>query len=390
MKYYGSNNSDLAVANMVSASAIIGTIFFILWGVISDNLRTKLGRRLPLILVGCFGTAVFLCLVVLTQVEVFVFLLVGVLIAITSNCLHMSNKVLVPDLIPKEKRGRVNLFVNIGAQLASIPIWIASIILLPDGDHFSKETHDMFILIGAAVLVVTGITLFFLIKEPKIDTPPHKVIDDFKSLVDFNVLKQNKGFFMLFLATLFIIMSQNAYLPYLLIMMQDIEFEITDLIIAIPIVGGAVGIAIVIATKYIDKVGRKKIVIPSLIIAPIGGIILTFMGETKWGLIIGFAIMMPFSTIIQFGVDTWTQDMLPADARGKYIGILRIGNAIGKSIGVSFAGLMAFVFGDILWIFFTAGIILWISIPVFLMVPETLFRKDRTERGEILPDVKSE
>nr|MDO8111887.1 MFS transporter [Candidatus Sigynarchaeota archaeon] len=372
MFYYVSGESELAVSLMVGTSAILGTICFIIWGFVSDNLQTRLGRRVPVLLVGLLGTAIFMILTMLTTSYILVFLLVGILMAITSNMFHMGNKVIVPDLIPKERRGRVNMLILIGSTAASVPIWVMSMVLLPDGEAYSLDIHLMFMLAAIFVLIATSITTLVLLKEPKVEYPRISL----RSFFSVEMFRKNRSFFILFVATMFIIMSQNAYLPYLLILLQEIDIEIEELFIALPIVGGCVGFAVIFAMKFIDKIGRKKIVLPCLVIAPIGGIILSFFGNDKWGLITGFAIMMPFVTVSQLGIDTWTQDLLPAEARGKFIGIIRIGNAIGKAVGVGFAAVLATQFG-ILWIFMAAGIVLWISIPVFLKVPETLFSKEK-------------
>jgi Na+/melibiose symporter-like transporter len=41
-------------ARIAATSSILGAVLYLLYGVISDNLRTKLGRRIPLILVVRF------------------------------------------------------------------------------------------------------------------------------------------------------------------------------------------------------------------------------------------------------------------------------------------------------------------------------------------------
>jgi len=44
--------TELHVAIMVSLSAIMGLIFLLVWGTISDNTRSKYGRRRPYLMLG--------------------------------------------------------------------------------------------------------------------------------------------------------------------------------------------------------------------------------------------------------------------------------------------------------------------------------------------------
>ena len=48
------------VSIMVSSSAVIGLIFLFVWGIISDNTRSKYGRRRPYLLFGGIVCAIAL------------------------------------------------------------------------------------------------------------------------------------------------------------------------------------------------------------------------------------------------------------------------------------------------------------------------------------------
>lgn len=373
----GIDSNLIFVSIMVAMNALIGTIFFILWGIISDNLRTKYGRRRPIILIGFLGTSIMIIGYAFADTIWLVLLFGGVLIPVISNMIHMSGKIYAADLIPTDKRGRSNLLVVIFAAIASMLNWIPTIMLLPEGDGvYSLEIHRLFILIAAAVLFSTGIIIFLVTKEPILETPGRKIGEELLSILDFKQFRKNKEFFTLFIASLFVIMAQNAYMPFLLIMIQEIDMDAMQMVFAAVIVATAVGMIIGLATKYIDKLGRKKLVIPGLIISPFGGIIVILLGEGNfWGIILGFAIMFPFATVVSLCTDTMTQDLLPAEARGKFMGIIRLGTAIGKAVGALVTGILVGLYGN-LWMFFASGLMLWIAIPFFLRVPETLtFKK---------------
>jgi len=374
------NVSYFGVSIMVALAGIFGTIFYLTWGAISDNLRTKRGRRIPLILIGMVATA-GLMIIYISSTYFFLLLFIGgFLLAITSNMFHVTNKSLIGDLIPKEKRGRTNSILFIATNMGSMTVWIPAIILLPEGtETFSRGIHSIFIGGGALLLIIVGILVTLLVKEPKINTPPRNWLHDLRNLLNRKEMMQHKDFLRLFVAMLFLIMSQYAFTPFLLILLQEISLGLIEILIFLPIIGTAIGLGIFLLGKYVDTIGRRKVALICLIISPIGCFIITFLGASNQFLLIGFGIMMPFNIGLWLATDAWTLDLLPEESRGRFLGIINIGNAIAKAPGVLIAGYLADTFG-ILWVFFITGIILWIGIPFFLRVPETIkLKNDKRE-----------
>ncbi len=374
------NVSYFGVSIMVALAGIFGTIFYLAWGAISDNLRTNLGRRIPIILIGFVSTAGLMILYILTTYYLLLLVIGGFLVAITSNMFHVTNKSLIGDLVPIEKRGRINSILFIATNMGSMTVWIPAIILLPEGtETFSREVHSIFIGGGALLLVIVGIIVTLLVKEPKIDYPPRNWLRDLKKLLNRKEMMQHKDFLRLFIAMLFLIMSQYTFTPFLLILLQEISLSYLEILIYLPFVAIAIGLGIFLLGKYVDTIGRKKVALISLIISPIGCFIITFFGSSYQLLLLGFGIMMPFNIGLWLATDAWTLDLLPEESRGRFLGIINIGNAIAKVPGVLIAGYLADIFG-ILSVFFITGIILWIGIPFFLRVPETIkLRKDKSE-----------
>ena len=70
-------------------------------------------------------------------------------------------------------------------------------------------------------------------------------------------------------------------------------------------------------------------------------------------------------------LDAWSQDLLPEDRRGKFLGILNLMWVVSQIIGSFLGAFVAMIFG-LSWIFLVGGIIMIISIPFFLRVKETL------------------
>jgi MFS family permease len=362
----------ILISFMVAMSGVIGTLFYLIWGSISDNIRTKYGRRVPIYVIGAFLTTGLMILFITSINVIWLIVCGGILLAITSNMFHVTIKGLLVDLTPQKSRGRLNSLLIVMGMIGSIIMWIPTLIFLPEGtESFSREIHELFILIIAFILTLSGISLVFLVKEPKVSEVPRKWTQDFKRLFNSKEMKQHNDFIKLFIARTFLIMSQNAFFPFLLILFQEITITTIEIVIGYPTVGVICGLGIFLLGRYCDKVGRRKIALLSLIVSPIGCIIIAFSNNAILWFIVGFGIMMPFNLGLWVSTDAWIQDLLPPERRGNFLGLINIGNALGKVPGILLAGLLASVYG-VLSVFLVSGLILWIGIPFFLLVPETL------------------
>jgi len=105
---------------LVAVSAVLGAIFYLIFGTISDNIRTRYGRRVPLYVTGAFVTACLMFLFILTTNFIILLILGGVLIATTISLCHVTNKGLIPDLVPQSRRGRINTILFVMGNIASI------------------------------------------------------------------------------------------------------------------------------------------------------------------------------------------------------------------------------------------------------------------------------
>ena len=363
------------VGVIFSVSAIVGTIFYMIWGAVSDNTRTKFGRRVPFLVIGMLTTALFMILYISTTIFLLLLIIGGIVLAITSNMFHVTNKSLIVDLVPQERRARMLVYIFLFSMMGSMIVWIPAIFLLPEGqESFSQEIHVLFIGMGALICVLVGISVGFLVKEPEIDTTPRNWLIDIKNLLNRKEMVQHKDFLKMFIAMIFLIMSKNAYFPFMLIFIQEVPLDYGEILIALPIVITIMVIGIFVMGKLADTRGRKVTTMICLILSPIGGFLILFSGSSSFTLILGFAIMFAFSQGIWIATDAWVQDLLPEEKRGSFLGIISIGNAFGKAPGVLIAGLVADAFG-ILWIFLVSGFMLWIAIPFFLIVPETIIKK---------------
>ncbi len=384
-QWYSSYMIDIAhgttfdVGIMAALIAVVGTVFYLIWGAVGDTIRPKMGHRVFMILAGSLITAGFMILLILGTSYLWVIFFGGGLLAISSNMFHVNNRALIADLTPEDKRGKVNTALNVMSPLGSLVVWIPTAILLGVGGPSmdSYGTHVWMIGSGALIIAFTGIFTLILVREPPVPEKPGKWTREILSMFDGKELAKRRDFLKLFWAKLFLVGAQYAFMPFMLIILENIDFEVTTIAIGLPIVGVAVGVGVVLLGKYTDVAGRKKVSLLCLALAPIGGMILGFLGQDLFWLLVGFAVMMPFFMGLTIATDSWTLDLLPKEARGRFAGFLNLGSAIGKGIFVLIAGWVGTIYADV-GVFIVAGIGLWISIPFFLRVPETYKPKSKS------------
>nr|MDO8112541.1 MFS transporter [Candidatus Sigynarchaeota archaeon] len=369
---------DFLIIGIIRAiAAIVGVTFILIFGTISDNLRTKKGRRVPLILTGALLTALLLLLVGTSIDATWIFLFGAFLVPVTISVFR-GGKALSVDLIPTEKRGRVNTLINLMSNVGSMIVWIPALILFPGQTIFPREIHVDFFVLGAVALSTAGLIVAVLVKEPEVIEPPRRWTDDLKKLFDRHEFARNKDFVEIFVPMIFMVAADSTFTPYLLSLLESTfsGFGLTEMLVAVPIVGGCVGVGFLVLGRGVDKVGRKKICLIGITIAPIGGLIIAFSGANYALLIAGFSVLMPFFLGAVVATDSWVQDILPKEARGRFAGIMNVGSAIGSALGSLLSGAIANYFG-ILGIFIATSVIFWASIPFFMRVPETLKKKEQ-------------
>ena len=103
--------SDLFVSLMVGLSAAVGLIMNFTWGIVSDNTRSKYGRRRPFLLFSIFA-GIGMILASISNNYVLLVIFDVLLIGITANAVSVSSRALIPDVVALEQRGRANGIVQ--------------------------------------------------------------------------------------------------------------------------------------------------------------------------------------------------------------------------------------------------------------------------------------
>ncbi|MBQ9416917.1 MAG: MFS transporter [Clostridia bacterium] len=168
------------VGIMMALDNIAAIVLMPLFGKISDRTRTKIGKRMPFILIGTFVCAlVFPFIPVAFHHSNLGALIVLVAMTVLFAMMYRSPAVaLMPDLTPKPLRSRANGIINICGYIGgAVPTILGMFLVLsnylgttnPDSSQFGNLwVIEIPFLLASVLMVVTALVLFFSIRENKI------------------------------------------------------------------------------------------------------------------------------------------------------------------------------------------------------------------------------
>jgi len=375
------------ISIMVSLSAIMGLIWMIIWGIKSDNTRTKLGRRRPYLL---FGFVAGIAMITFAFAEDFLMCIIldVIIIGIASNAFYTAQRSLIPDLVETEHRGRANgianVFGNIGLLIAIGLTLVANEIFTVKrgtGNIITREGHLFLFIIGGGAIILCGLIGFTLLKElPPSELPPKKAfMVEFKDIFNLEEFRRQNQFFRIVLAQTIYRAHIYVVLPFLFNYLFSLALTTLEFLLILAVSTPVILVVMMILGKIADKFGRKTSVAPAIIIASIGFFLMpTALFYPQYRIII-LLIAMPLVLLGLLGLEVplgaWSQDLLPVDRRGKFLGILNVVNTISQVIGAIVGGIIATIYG-LVWVFAFAPIFSLISILFFRRVRETLISEN--------------
>ena len=154
------------ISIMVSLSAIVGLISMIIWGIKSDNTRSRYGRRRPYLLSG-FIAGIAMIAFAFADDFLMCIILDVIIIGIASNAFYVVQRSFIPDLVEPEYRGRANgiagalaitgLIVAIGLTLVANEIYT---VRRGTGNIITREGHLFLFIIGGLAIIIGGVIGF--------------------------------------------------------------------------------------------------------------------------------------------------------------------------------------------------------------------------------------
>jgi len=136
---------------------LIGVIIQPLMGNVSDNTRTKFGRRIPYILIGIPLGALFFALIPFETS--LISLLIFMFLFILSMSMWRSQAVaLMPDFVHPENRSKGNSIINVMGGLGLVASTLISYTIV----DFSLQ---LAFIVVSAIMLISLVVLFFTVKE---------------------------------------------------------------------------------------------------------------------------------------------------------------------------------------------------------------------------------
>lgn len=166
----------------------------------SDNIRTKIGRRMPFLLIGVPVSAVAFGLIPIAGIlPMFVACTTSFFLAMAFWRTPVI--ALMPDITPSEKRSQANGIINFMGGIGGIVASLA-------GSEVYKINPALPFWVGSGLVIAAAALVFFFIKEPQ-EAVPSERYNIISSLMDI-IRDKDKSAFRLLFAIFFYFLGYTA------------------------------------------------------------------------------------------------------------------------------------------------------------------------------------
>jgi len=278
--------SSFAVGSIMTIDNIFAIFMLPIIGALSDQTRTRFGRRMPYIMIGSPLAAIMFVLIPFLKDFNSLLLLMTVIIFMNFFMALFRSPVvaLMPDITPSKYRSQANGIINFMGGLGALLAYFA-------GKPLYDANPVYPFIAGAALMLIGNIVLFVFVKEPKEYTISEDHVsvgsvfrkgssDLIKNLKDVFLAKEKSLLFIL-LSILFWFIGFNAietffttYVKYHVGIAESTGafilgiFSLTFMIFSIP--AGIIG----------SKMGRKKTIFSGIIIVFLMAVAIFYFGNT--------------------------------------------------------------------------------------------------------------
>ena len=393
---YNTISGDTAmIAAMVSASAVTATVTTLVMGALSD----KIGRRKALIVVGYLLWGVSVAAFAFVSVDsigrmfpaaqaayaaaVAVVVLDCVMTFFGSTANDAAFNAWVTDVTVPENRGRVE------TVLAVLPLVAMLVVFgLLDGMTQSGNWSTFFLIVGGVTLLGGVLGIFFLKEKEDLRPGTDSYFANIVYGLRPSVIRANPGLYISLTCLAIYSMSQQVYMPYLIIYIQRF-LGITDYTF---LLGGVLILSSVISVlmgKTVDKLGKLSCLMPAALVGCVG-LLLMYFARAQWFVLVGGVVMLGGGMVVSACCQGLIRDHTPEGKAGLFQGIRilfqvllpmvtgpYIGVAVIKNTGMTYEELGVVKQVPTAEIFLAAAVVLLlIAAPVVL-----LKRREKAERS---------
>lgn len=332
------------VSLIVIFSAIASTVGTIIMGAVSD----VKGKRRPFMLyafilwaftTAMFPFAAFVRPVIMAVATAILFDMIMSYIGATAY--DAAFNAYLYDVTTLENRGNATSIMEIMTLFSTLIIYgLSGFIIEAVGYYY------FFIFIGLATGVIGVIGSFITEDSENLQSLDISVWQHLKNGFNFRIIKENKDCFMLLTAIGIWAIGFNIYFPFIMIYLEHhIGLDIIDASI---VVFFALLVSIITGIplgKLVDKIGRRKVAIYSVIFQSIFLILFAFAVDFIILIIFGI-LWVFFMSGWHISAQTWVKDLYPRNKAGQFSGFYLIFNVlIGMTCGSLIGGLIGENFG---------------------------------------------
>ena len=314
------------ISLMVAASAVVATLTTILIGALSD----RVGRRKIFICVGYLLWGISILSFALIRVDV-ISPMVSAGVAVTTVCVNLTIlmdcvmtffgstandaafNAWVTDVTVPENRGRVETVLAIMPLVAMLVVFGAL-----DGLTQAGNWRLLFLIVGG-ITCLGGVLGCFFIREP--DLPRGQGSYFANILYGFRpaVIRDNPRLYLSLAALGVYCMSQQVYMPYLIIYIQRF-LGITDYTLLLAGVLIVSSVLSVLAGRPIDRFGKLRCLVPAGILG-FAGLVLMYFARGQWFVLAAGIVMLGGGMVISACCNGLIRDYTPAGKAGLFQGI---------------------------------------------------------------------
>ncbi|MHA1518810.1 MAG: MFS transporter [Promethearchaeota archaeon] len=356
------------IAWMVAVSAVTATLTTILIGALSDRTQSRMGKRKPYILFGyiLWGiiTALFPLVEMIQKLSVAVFMVIlmdAIMTFFGSTANDAAFNAWIADVSDHSNRGRVQGILMMTALVANL------IAIGASGFIIEAFGYPVFFYVLGGFVTIAGMIAGLQVKEPPQNYPnfsssaPEEVLNtesteklpkkslwhDILFAFRPSTIRNNPILYILLALMALINIGGQVSAPYLFVYLENyLEFTKGE----VGIIGGVVilvaAIVSIIYGMNSHKFPRHWVLLTAILLNGIFSILLGFIQNMVPVMVI-YTCILSIQMINSIALESWIQDLLPPDDRGKFQGVRMvafvaipmvigpiIGNSVIKSYGI--------------------------------------------------------
>ncbi len=297
-------------------------------GAISDRSTHRWGRRRPFILVGTLLSMIFLAIIALAT-NYWILLAGMLLLQLASNTAQGPYQGLLPDLVPKERRGTasgVKTLMEAAGVIVAAPLAGR---LMGRGERFLALGLLMAILLTTMLITSLGVR-----EEPWKGSSNRPFLATI--LGTFNIEVQRCPGFIWWLINRFLFLASLSSLQtFILYFIEDVV-GLSDPATAagnlMVVLGLGVGFIILLAGYLADRVGQKPLLVAAGLGAALGVFLLPLARSPASLLAYGGLIGISAGVFVSASWALAT-NLVPPEEAGRYLGVTNLATAGGSAAG---------------------------------------------------------